>query len=636
MSDFYPFIIAGLVSGAVYGLAATGLVLTYKTSGIFNFAHGAMAAAGAYLFYQVRQQWGLPWPVAFVVAVLVAGPIFGLVLERLAHALSGTTTAAKIVATVGLLIGVQGLLAAIYGGETRASRAFLPTKVLSLGSINVGVDQILVFVIAVSITLALTIFLRSSRVGTAMRGVVDDPDLLDLAGTSPTQVRRLAWTIGTLFAALSGVLLAPAVGLDPLLLTLLVVQAFGAAAIGRFASLPLSFVGGLVIGLGQAICSKYVNNVHALAGLPPSLPFIVFFGVLLLTRRGRLVELGALTRKRREATGADRRRIQIAGAVALLALVASVPAFASSRLPVFTAALIYVLVFASLRLLVGTSGQVSLCHVAFAAVGATSFAHFAGGAGLPWAVALLAAGLVAVPVGAFVAIPAIRLSGLYLALATLGFGILMERLVYPMGVMFGVTGLAKAPRPHLGFVNVSSDKGFYLLCLAIVVLGMLLIRVVTQSWIGRVLRAMSDSPLALTTLGSNVNATRVFVFCLSAFLAGIGGALYASFSGTTSGISFTALLSLTLIVVLAINGNGELRAPVGAAFALYVIPSYIRNETFNEYLPVLFGVTAVAVSVLSNQRYDPAARLHNLATASRRRARATRVTLRLRRATEAA
>src|SRR5947208_7678726 len=128
VSDFYPFIIAGLVSGAVYGLAATGLVLTYKTSGIFNFAHGAIAASAAYLFYQVRQQWGLPWPVALVLAVLVAGPIFGLALERLANALSGTTTAAKVVATVGLLIGVQGLLSAVYGAETRASRSFLPTK----------------------------------------------------------------------------------------------------------------------------------------------------------------------------------------------------------------------------------------------------------------------------------------------------------------------------------------------------------------------------------------------------------------------------------------------------------------------------------------------------------------------------
>lgn len=634
MSDFYPFIIAGLVSGAVYGLAATGLVLTYKTSGIFNFAHGSIAAAAAYLFYQVRQQWGLPWPIAIVLAVLVAGPIFGLVLERLAHALSGTTTAAKVVATVGLLIGVQGLLSAVYGAETRASRSFLPTKVLSLGTVNVGVDQILVFLIAVSGTVALTVFLRSSRVGTAMRGVVDDPDLLDLAGTSPTQVRRVAWTIGSVFAGLSGVLIAPAIGLDPLLLTLLVVQAFGAAAIGRFASLPLTFVGGLVIGLGAAMSSKYVNQVHVLSGLPPSIPFIVLFGVLIFTRRGRLVELGALTRRRHEVARGSQRTARLVGGAALFAVLASVPAFASSRLPVFTAALIYVLVFASLRLLVGTSGQVSLCHVAFAAVGATSFAHFAGGAGLglPWPVALLAAGLLAVPVGAIVAIPAIRLSGLYLALATLGFGILIERLVYPMGVMFGVDGLAKAPRPHLGFLNVSSDKGFYFLCLVIVILGMVLIRLVTQSWIGRVLRAMADSPLALTTLGSNVNATRVFVFCLSAFLAGIAGALYASFSGTTSGISFTALLSLTLIVVLAINGNGELRAPVGAAFALYVIPSYIRNPTFNDYLPVLFGVSAIAVSVLSNPRFDPAGRVRAWADASRRRARVSRVAIRLQRA----
>ena len=634
MSDFYPFIIAGLVSGAVYGLTATGLVLTYKTSGIFNFAHGAMAAAAAYVFFQVRQEWGLPWPLAFVVSVLVAGPLFGLLLERLGHALSGTTTAAKVVGTVGLLTGLQGLLAAIYGAQTRAFSSFLPTTVHSLGSINIGTDQILVFLIALAGTVALTAFLHSSRIGTAMRGVVDDPDLLDLAGTSPTRVRRLAWMIGSVFAALSGVLLAPTIGLDPLLLTLLVVYSFGAAAIGRFTSLPLTFVGGLVIGLGAALSSKYVNDVPTLSGLPPSLPFLVLFVVLVLTRRGRLVELGTLARRRRENGRSGRRAVGVAGGIALLALVASVPAFAAGRLPVFTAALIYVLVFASLRLLVSISGQVSLCHVAFAAVGATSFAHLTTGLGLPWPIALVGAGLVTVPVGAIIAIPAIRLSGLYLALATLGFGILMERLVYPMGLMFGSDGLAKAPRPSLGPIDVTSDKGYYLLCLVIVILGMGLIHVVTRSWIGRVLRAMSDSPLALTTLGSNVNATRVFVFCLSAFLTGIAGGLFMSFSGTTGPASFFALLSLTLIVILAINGNGALRAPVGAAFALYVIPSYLRNETFNEYLPVLFGVSAIAVSVLSNPRFDPGGRVRSWVAASRRRTRSTRLNVRLERAAE--
>jgi ABC-type branched-subunit amino acid transport system permease subunit len=265
--------------------------------------------------------------------------------------------------------------------------------------------------------------------------------------------------------------------------------------------------------------------------------------------------------------------------------------------------------------------------VIFAAVGATSFAHLAQ-AGVPWALALLAAGAVTVPVGAFVAIPAIRLAGLFLALATFGFGILVERFVFPMGVMFGEDGLAQAPRPDFGIVDGSSAKSFYYVALVVVLLGVGLINLVNRGRLGRLLRGMADSPVGLSTLGTSVNVTRVLVFCISAFLAAVAGALFASFSGTFGGASFPSFNSLLLIVVLAIAGAGELRAPLVAAVALYLVPSYLRSETFNEYLPVLFGVSAIAVAVLSNPDIDLSSRFRGAAERSRRRARSSRIRVR--------
>ena len=603
MRDWYPFLVAGLVSGSVYGLTASGLVLTYKTSGIFNFAHGALAAAGAYVFFQLRDQWGLPWPVAFVLAVFVVGPLVGVALEALARSLHSATPAARIVATVGLLIGVQGLLAAIYGAASRAMPAYLPMDTYSLGDVNVGVDQIIVFLISISAIAALTVFLRVTVLGMAMRGVVDDPALLDLAGLSPVRVRRLAWMIGSSFASLSGVLLAPSVGLDPLLLALLVVQAFGAAAIGRFSSLPLTFVGALGIGLVGSLSTKFVSDYSVLSGLPPSLPFLVLFGVLLVTRRGQFVELGGAVRRRASsARPLPAPRVAAARIGGLALLLTLVPTFAGSRLPVFTSALIYLLVFASLRLLVETSGQISLCHVAFVAIGATTFSHLTHGAGLPWAVGLVLAGLAAVPIGVLVAVPAIRLSGLFLALATLGFGILVERLAYPLGVMFGSDGVALASRPELGPIHARSDTAFYFVCVAVVVAGLTIIHLVNRSRLGRLLRAMSDSPLALATLGAGVNVSRILVFCISAYFGAVAGALYASFGGTTTGITFSALLSLSLVVVLAISGTGEISAPAIAALALFVAPAYIDIPAFTDYQPVLFGAAAIAVSVVTTGR----------------------------------
>src|SRR5439155_3098831 len=158
------------------------------------------------------------------------------------------------------------------------------------------------------------------------------------------------------------------------------------------------------------------------------------------------------------------------GRLVVLVLLAFVPQMVGTRLPVYINAVIFVLIFLSLRLLVRTSGQVSLCHAAFAAVGAAAFSHFAssGGLHLPWIVALVCAGLVTVPIGAMVAVPAIRLSGLFLALATFGFGILVERMGFSTGLMFGSAGSRHAPRPGALFgLTLGSDTGFYYVCVAV-------------------------------------------------------------------------------------------------------------------------------------------------------------------------
>src|SRR3954465_7731217 len=115
MSDYVPFLIFGIALGSVYGLAAMGLVLTYKASGLFNIAQGAISAAGAYTFYELRNDGGLPWPVAALIVLLSFGLVVGLALERMSAALRDVPTAQKVVATIGLLVAVQSLLILRYG-----------------------------------------------------------------------------------------------------------------------------------------------------------------------------------------------------------------------------------------------------------------------------------------------------------------------------------------------------------------------------------------------------------------------------------------------------------------------------------------------------------------------------------------
>ena len=594
MRDLWPFIVTGVATGSIYGIAAMGLVLTYKTAGIFNFSHGALAAASAYVFYELHGRHGLSWPLALAIVLLVVGPLSGLLLELLMRRLAEVTSAMRIVATVGLLLVVQGFAQYRYGSAALTFKQFLPERLYHVGGVAVSADQIIVTVLGAAAAAGLFALFRWTRLGIAMRGVVDNAALLDLAGTNPRRVRRASWMIGNSFAALSGALLAPKIGLDPILLTLLVVQAFGAAAVGGFTSLPLTYAGGLLIGVLGAVSTKYVADLPSLSGLPPALPFIVLFVVLVFTPRGRLVDAAV---RRSSRSGGERPTLPPvavwAGRAALLVALVAVPHVVSTRLPVYTSALINGLVFVSLRPLIRTSGQVSLAHAGFAAIGAASFAHFAHGLGLPWAVALVGAGLVAVPVGAFLALPAIRLSGLYLALATFGFGILLERLVFGMGIMFGVSGIRIAPRPALGLVDLASDKGFYYVCLIVVVAATALMGLVYRSRLGRLLEGLAESPLALTVNGADVNVSRVLVFCISAFLAGIAGALFAASSGHISGIGFNAFQSLTWVAVLMVAGRGQVSSVVIAAGLLTVAPSYIQSATYRDLQPVMFGALAL-------------------------------------------
>jgi branched-subunit amino acid ABC-type transport system permease component len=597
MSDLLPFVVVGLTTGSIYALAAMGLVLTFKTSGIFNFAHGAIAAVGAYAFFELRTQHGVGWPIALAVSVGLVGLVGGLLLERLAHALRNTSTATRVVASIGLLVGLQGLAVMRYGADAKRPEPFLPTDTIRIADVNVGYDQLIVVGFVALSAVGLRILLNRSRVGMAMQAVVEDPDLLALEGTSPSTVRRTAWIVGCCYASVSGVLLATIVGLEVGLLTLLVVQAFGAAAIGAFDSLVLTYVGGLVVGVLTQLSIRYLGSEPAFQGLPASMPFVILFVVLLAMPSRRLIQRGTgrlrpgapVTPLPRPVAAAA----LVAGAVALVA----VPSLVGARLPVYTQALVYVILFASLGLLVRTSGQISLCHMAFAAVGASTFSHLTRD-GVPWLAAVLLAGLVTVPVGAVVSIPAIRLSGIYLAIATFGFGILVQRLFFNQSFMFGsvITGQS-APRPDVPGLDLQSDKGYYYVVLAIVAVCCAMVIGVERSRLGRLLRALGDSPTALTAQGANTNLTRLFVFCISAFLAGIAGAVAGPITGAVSGLGFDFTISLMLVAVLAVAGSRPLLSAFVAAGAYAVVPSYFTDQRAVESVPVVFGAAAITLAV---------------------------------------
>jgi ABC-type branched-subunit amino acid transport system ATPase component/branched-subunit amino acid ABC-type transport system permease component len=588
-----PFLIAGLVSGSVYGLAGCGLVLSYKTSGVFNFAHGALATVAAYLFYTLHVQHGLSWPLSAAISVIVLGVVLGLAFEPFARRIIEAPIALQIAGTVGIMIAVEAGATLIYGPNPLLVPAFLPTSSFTIDGVATTFGQVIIFAVGLALTAVLYVFLQRARLGIAMRAVVDNPDLVSLAQFSPVTIRRTAWIIGCTLATLSGVLLVSTISLTPTLLTLLVVQTFGAAAIGRFSSLPFTYVGGLVLGLASSVATKYVGQNQNLSGLPESIPFIVLFLALVLTPRARL--RFATIRRVPLALSAVRMpaRVQVIAALPLLLVAALAPQIVGLHLLVWGTTLVFVILFVSMVLLVRVAGQVSLCHVAFFAIGASTFAHFAGDR-LPWFLALILAALCVIPIGAVLALPASRLPVLYLGLATLGFGLLVQQLFYGTNLMFSpfANGL-NVNRPS----GIGSDTSYYYLLLIVAVVSVGIIAVLVRTRLGRVLRGLSDSPLALSSLGADERVTRVLVFCVAAFFAGLAGGLYAGLLGNVSEQTFDPLASLTYLVLIVIALGDPVWASVAGAIGIALIPGYVQSGSISEYLQLAFGVIAVAAAV---------------------------------------
>lgn len=588
MNDYLPFLVIGVTVGSVYGIAAMGLVLTYKTSGVLNVGHGAVAAAAAVCFHQLRQEHGVPWPIAAAVAVLGFGIVAGLLMEQLARSLATVPTSSKLVATVGLVVGVPALVALMYGSSAKRFDPLLEQKTaFTISGVNVTTENVVVVCFGLASAVGLYVFFNRSRLGRAMRGVVDDPDLLGLTGVGPAHVRRMAWLIGCSFAAVSGILLASAQQqLDVTFLSLLVVQAFGAAAIGAFTNLPMAYAGGLAVGVLQAVLSKEASQHSWMQGLDVNTPFLVLFVVLLVLPRRKLVELGRPVRGRARTSARPAWQQltgwTVAGGAAVLA-----PTWWGVHQSSYTVAATQILLFLSLVLLVRVSGQISLCQVGFAAIGGAMVGQLLD-RDLPWGVAVAGAALIAVPVGAVVAIPAIRLSGLYLGLATLGFGILLAQYAYTKAWFFGTQGQGTR-RP----AGLDGDTAYYYLVLAFCAVALLAVAGLERSRLGRLLRGMADSPVALSTLGTSVNVTRTLVFCLSAALAAVSGALNACVFGSVSADSYNYLNSLLILAVLSLAGAGTLSAAFIAPVISVIPLVYLDGEEAAQWLQLAFGVAAI-------------------------------------------
>lgn len=590
MSAYLAFVIVGLVSGSAYALISLGLVSTYRTSGIFNFGYSAVSMVAAFSFYSLHITEGLPSWVALVLSVLVICPIVGVVLDRLIFArLMGGQVAAQIVSTIGLLVAVQTLAVIVYGGNTLSVPQFLPTGIVRIGSLNVGWNQIIVVAAALAAAMLLREFYQRTKLGLNTRALVNNSELTRLEGVNVGRVTSTSWAIGSAFAGLAGVVLVPLIGLDSTALTLLVVQAFGAAAIGGLRSLPWAYGGSMAVGVLTALATKWTTSVSALVGLPNSVPFIALFLAIILVRRVKLPEIQRPVLIPRRILYFQHRVLRFGTWGIWLVAVAVVPVVLSgSWLLAATAAGGFAIVFSGLYIVLRLSRQTSLCHAVFVATGIVTVSHLSAD-GVPFGLALLISGLIAAVVGVAVSLPAVRLSGLHLALATFAFGLLVQQLVWSTNLGFGVGGQVTVPRPA-GFTG---NAVFYWLVLGVALVTIVAVNALVRSRLGGISRAIADSELATTSLGIRASTVRVLVFAMSAFIAAIGGGLIGSLYGTVTLTQFTYSQSLMFVAVLVTAGIAGQSGVVLGAVLFAAVPSIFTWEWLANWSGVFFGINAI-------------------------------------------
>jgi len=585
LSDFLAYTIFGLVLAGIYAVAASGLVVTYTTTGMFNFAHGAVGMIGAYMFWQLHVGWGFPMLPSALLVLVVAAPLMGVVIDRvIMRGLEGVSEVTKVVVSIGLLFGLISLAPIIWSPKRSGgygSVTFFGGSQVQIGSVGVTYHQLIAIAIAIVVAVVLRLLLFGTRAGVAMRAVVDNRSLARLNGARPAQSSALSWALGCSLAAMAGILIQERIGFDAVALTFLVVSAYSAAVVGRLTSLPYTFLGAVVLGLVQSYAQGYITinpqwaadaGIDVATPLRQAIPVLMLFATLLLLPNAPLRTHG-LVRSRESVPRPTWQRAGIGFGVLIAVAVVASRLLGDTDLIGWNRGIALGIIMLSLVPLTGYGGQISLAQMSFAGIGAFVMAH-AGADGSP--LGLVLAVVISGAVGALVALPALRLRGIYLALATLAFSYFVDKVVFQQRAFVG-GGSMRMERLRLGPVSFESSQSYMVLLavmFSLVGAGVVFIRL---GPFGRRLQAMKDSPAACATLGLNLTITKMQVFILSAAIAGLGGALLAGVQESAQINDFNAIQNLPILLMAVAGGIAMVSGAFFGGMLLASFPIITRH-----------------------------------------------------------
>ena len=643
LQDWVQYFIEGFPVGCVYALVAIGLVLTYKTSGVFNLAFGAQAFLSAAVMYEMREGEVLgigpqPMWLCLVVSVFIVAPLVGLIFDRaLFRFMRNSSWVTKLVVSLGLFVALPEIVKALLTGVKPQFRApsISPTigidrlfgisaaenEPLKVGDYVIRADFVAISVVTLIMVAFLFVIFRYTALGLRMRAIVESFRMVELAGVDSERVSMFAWMLSSFLAGLAGVLFAPLLSIDAGYFTLLLVSAVAAAAFGRLTSIPMALVGGLILGIGQRALigvsyevgqefkwqdDQWWQNVQR--GIRPALPFIALFLLLILLPafKGRRDVTDPLSgvdppppAMAHEYKNEEFKRTSKIAFRVVVPVFLFVVLFLMTGTWVFriSDALTLAITFLSITVFTGLGGQVSLGQAAFAGIGGFTMVNLSVENGVPVLLSLVVGVILAGIIGALLAVPALRLGGIFLTMATLAFGLMADNIVFSLREVSGTASGIDVARPSFldGNSILGEDQMWFLFLFIIFAVVGYLVLFIRGGSTGRYFAALRGSETAAASIGINGTRQRILLFALSASIAGLGGGLIALHAGRVDAFTYPALFGVAWVVLVVSLGartvDGAFNAAMGFMFFGWLLADYFLMNA--SIALIFFGLSVV-------------------------------------------
>jgi branched-chain amino acid transport system permease protein len=579
--EFLQICIGGLVVGSTYAVIALGFSLVYRVTGAINLSQGGFAIVAAMIGYTLGVAWGWPLWVAIPAAVAVTVGIgMALAAFTFVPALDRLSNANVLMLTAGILTMIEGFALVVWGSQPYAMPPFSGEAPLVFGPLRVPTQAFWVIGATGVCILSLWLLIAKTKLGTGLRACAENPGAASLMGIDVPRMTLLSFGLATLIAAIAGVTVAPTTSLQFDTGRLFTISGFVAAAIGGIASFPGAVVGGLFLGLVTQLATAYISSLFSTA-----ISLLILLAVLIWRPSGFVqARVGKRqdTRDEAKATGHVARlpsNLAWPGAAIAVAAALLIPFVVTDNgiLSGLVIAGILFMTLMGLDVLMGYAGQVSLGQAGFMAIGGYTSGYLSiTYETAPW-LAILAGIGVSLACGLVLSVVTLRLRGLYLALATLAFGLLVDSCAVGfLDITGGPSGLVGIPAFSFAGVEFATPRAMYYVVFALDLVIFIGLTGALRSSFGRALKAIRSDQMAAAALGINTVRYKLAAFMISVTLASLAGSMYAFFFNFLSPEMVGTGRSLELVAMLIIGGESTLLGGLFGASLLTLLPTMFQ------------------------------------------------------------